>query len=162
MRRSTILLWTVPLLSILALGVTGCATLESLGGLGFERPGVSVDEVRLRGLTLSGVDLVFDLEVDNPNAFEVVLGRIDWGLDVEGRSLLEGEQREGLSIPSQGRETTQVPVRLDFLELYRAYESLRGRERANYELGADLWFDVPVVGAVRVPVTKRGEVPLRP
>lgn len=157
-----ILLWTLPTLLTVAVVAAGCSTLEALGGLGFERPGVSVQDVRVRGLSLSGVDLVFNLEVDNPNAFEVVLGRIDWGLAVAGRSLLSGEQREGLEIPAEGRHTTDVPVRLNFVELFRSYETLRGRDRADYELGADLWFEVPVVGAVRVPVTKTGEIPLRP
>lgn len=159
MRRATLLSWTIPLLPLALLAMTGCSALE---GFGFERPDVSVDHVRLDDLSLSGVDLLFDLEVDNPNAYEIVLGRIDWGLEIEGHDLLTGQQREGLSIPARGRELTQVPVHLEFVDVFRALGNLRGRRQAGYELGADLWFDVPVVGSIKVPVTKRGEVPLRP
>ena len=49
---------------------------------------------------------------------------------------------------------------IKYEDVYRVIRSFSNRERPDYALDADFRFDVPILGAVTVPVTKRGEIPL--
>lgn len=143
-------------LSVLAL--TGCA---GLGGLSrMVEPEVDVTDVRLLGTTLTGADLLVEFRVDNPNAVRLVLDDIGYRLRLNGQPLLDGRRDQRTEIAANGRSTIELPLTLKFEDIYRVIRSFEGRQRPNYDLDADFRFDVPVLGAVTVPVTRRGEIPM--
>jgi len=148
----------IALLLVVALSAAACA---SLGGLAnMVQPEVDVTDVKLLGTNLTGADLMFQFRVDNPNAVALVLDDIGYRLRLNGEPLLDGRRNQQTRIEASGRSIVELPVTIKFADVYRVIRSFEGRNKPDYALDADFRFDVPVLGAVTVPVTKRGEIPL--
>ncbi|HEX6202790.1 MAG TPA: LEA type 2 family protein [Thermoanaerobaculia bacterium] len=140
----------------LALAAGACAVLQQAG---VQRPSVDLESTRVAALSLADVDLLLGFEIDNPNSFGVRLDRLDYVLTIAGERLAEGDQRRGVEIGAGRRTTAEIPVSIAWDDLARVYRSLRGGGAADYRIDAGFWFDVPVLGAVRVPVTSDGDFP---
>jgi len=140
----------------LALAAGSCALLEQ-GGV--ERPSVSLESTRVASLSLSDVDLLLGFDIRNPNSFGVRFDRLDYRLSVAGQPLAEGDQRRGFEIPAGGSSRAEIPLSLAWDDLARIYQSLRSGGEADYRIDAGFWFEVPILGAVRVPVTSDGGFP---
>ena len=154
--RKISLLLIVSLLAALAL-----ASCAGYGGLAdMVRPQVDVTDVKVLGTTLTGADLLFQFRVDNPNAVGLVLDAIGYRLRLNDQPLLDGRRNQGLRIAANGRSNVELPVTIRYEDVYRVLRSFQNRTRPDYALDADFTFDVPILGAVNVPVTKRGEIPL--
>ncbi len=110
-------------------------------------------------VSLRDADLRFDFDVENPNGIAVPLGGIDYELRVNGERLLAGFADRAVEIAANGETPVSLPLTLRFADLARIWGSLRQPGRSRYELAADFLFDVPVVGPVRVPVRRDGELP---
>jgi LEA14-like dessication related protein len=143
---------------VAALSLTGCAGLADYARLA--EPEVDVTDVKILGTTLTGADLLFQFEVDNPNAVALVLQGIGYRVRLNDEPLLDGRRDEEMTIAANGRSVIELPVTLRFEDVYRIIRSFEGREKPDYALDADFRFDVPILGTVTVPVTKRGEIPL--
>lgn len=149
------------LVLLLAVAAGGCA--EILGTAGVERPEVAVESTRLTGVTLQKADLDIRFRIDNPNSFGLQLDGLDYEVDVAGRTLFDGDRRESLRLEPRGVGYVDLPIRVRYSDLYAAARDLwrqRGEGRTDYTVRAGLRFDVPVLGAVRVPVEAGGEIPL--
>jgi len=143
--------------AFLLLALSGCST---LGLAGIEKPEVRLMGVDVGSVGLDSAELLFDFNVDNPNARDLVLGGIAYRLNVEGARLLDGRRGERTEILSRRDNRVTLPVTVRYEDLSRVLRSLRREEHPSYELKADFEFDAPVVGTLVVPVTQRGRVPL--
>jgi LEA14-like dessication related protein len=156
--RRTLLLITALIPSLFLLG---CATLEQVGqALEGQKPSASVQGLKMTGLDRNGVNLVFDVAVDNPNPVGISLAGLDYDLKLLGSSFLQGDQPMGMKLAANGNSQVQVPVRLGFQQLLNSYQQLKGAEKVGYELDLGMGFEVPLLGKVRVPVNYRGEFPI--
>jgi LEA14-like dessication related protein len=140
----------------LALPLTGC-----LSGLArMEEPSVDITDVKLLNASLTGADVMLRFQVDNPNDVNLVLDGIGYRLRLNGQPLLSGQDDRRLEIAASGRTPVDLPVTINFQDLYRVIGSLRGDRNPEYALDADLRFAVPVLGDITVPVTRTGRVPV--
>ncbi len=153
-RRTASLLAALVALLLLA----SCAGYGGLANM--VRPQVDVTDVKVLGTTLTGADLLFQFRVDNPNAVALVLDAIGYRLRLNDQPLLDGRRDQGLRIAANGRSVVELPVTIRYEDVYRVIRSFENRTRPDYALDADFRFDVPILGAINVPVTKRGEIPL--
>ena len=144
-------------LLVLALGISSCST---LGLASLVKPDVRLMGVDVGSLGLDSAELLFDFEVDNPNARALVLDGVAYRLNVEGERLLDGRRGERTEIAASTESRVTLPVTVRYDDFARALRNLRREERPTYELKADFEFDAPVVGTLVVPVTQRGRVPL--
>ncbi len=141
--------------------LAGCATLEQVGqALEGQKPTASVRGLRLTSLDMSGVDLTFDVQIDNPNPVGISLAGLDYDLKLLGSSFLQGDQPMGMKLTANGSSQVQVPVRLGFQQLVDSYRQLKGAKQVGYELDLGMGFEVPLLGRVRVPVSYQGEFPI--
>lgn len=125
-----------------------------------QRPNVTVDKVRVSGLSLDDIDLMFDLKVNNPNGIGINLAGFDYDFLLSGNSFVKGNQNKGLEIAANGESTVQLPITLAFANIYRAYSNLKDHDSADYEIRMGFAFNLPVVGDVRVPVSHKGMLPM--
>lgn len=150
----------ITLLILLPLTLVGCAGL----GLGESvvRPQVDVVRVDIENVHLTGADLLLEFEVDNPNGVRLLLDEVGYRLRLNGEHLLDGRRRERTEIAARGESRVTIPVNVQFDDLYRVIRSFsdRDRDRPSYQLDADFQFDVPLMGAISVPVRKTGDIPL--
>lgn len=140
------------------LSLAGCAGL-GLGSV-FREPDVDVIGAELTRTGLSGADVLFEFEVDNPNGVALVLDGLDYRLRLNDEPLLDGRQDKRTEIAANGDSRVNLPVSIQYDDILRVLETLDDNERPSYELQADFQFAVPVIGTVTVPVTKRGQLSL--
>ena len=135
-----------------------CAGLKELATP--KKPQVSFQGVKLDKLSFDSVDLLFDLKIDNPNAFGVSLAGFDYDMQLNQNSFLSGVQDEKQSLAANGSSVVQFPVTLGFSQIYRTFQSLGDADSTTYNLDLSFSFEVPVLGAIKVPVSKAGKLPL--
>lgn len=144
-------------LLLASLGLSGCS---ALGMVGIEEPDVRLMGVDVGSLALDSAELLFDFEIDNPNARALVLDGVAYRLNLQGERFLDGRRGQRTEIAASGESRVTLPVTLRYDDLARALRTLRREDRPTYELKADFEFDAPIVGTLVVPVTERGRVPL--
>jgi LEA14-like dessication related protein len=146
-----------PAACLAALLACSCAMLQQMAAL--QAPTLSASGVRLTGLSFEAANLVLDVAVQNPNPLAVPLSGFDYDLRVEGHSLFRGNQASKQTVAAGGRSVIQIPVTLAFRDLYEAVAAMKSRDSADYRIDCGLSFDVPVLGAVRVPASFSGRLP---
>ncbi|MES9833936.1 MAG: LEA type 2 family protein [Candidatus Thiodiazotropha sp. DIVDIV] len=139
----------------------GCSTLEQAGTIiSGQQPTAQVKDVKLSGLDLNGIDLIFNLQVDNPNPVKIVLDHLDYDLKLSDRSFLKGEQGMGMNLVANGASQVKLPVRMEFEQLLKQYGQLEKQDEVPYEIDLGLGFDVPLLGRIRLPVNYEGRLPI--
>lgn len=124
------------------------------------QPTGEVKGVKLSGLDLRGIDLLFDVEVDNPNPVAISLDGLDYDLKLLNRSFLKGQQSMGMSLAADGKSQVKLPVRMEFEHLLKHYSELSKRDDVPYQLDLGLGIDVPLLGRVRLPMSYQGRLPV--
>ena len=116
---------------------------------------VTVTDISFRTITLNA-----DITLYNPNNVSLDLQRFSYNLDMEGVSLLTGENAEGLSLDAGKTFHVEIPLTLKFQDIYELPGALEGKEQAEYSFNADFFFSLPVEGEVALSARKDGAVPL--
>ncbi|MCG8088853.1 MAG: LEA type 2 family protein [Candidatus Thiodiazotropha endolucinida] len=149
------------LLLFMILLFQGCSSLQQAEQLmnGIQPTG-EVKGVKLSGLDLRGIDLLFDVEVDNPNPVAISLDGLDYDLKLLNRSFLKGQQSMGMSLAADGKSQVKLPVRMEFERLLQHYSELSNRDDVPYQLDLGLGIDVPLLGRVRLPMSYQGRLPV--
>lgn len=143
----------------IAIILAGCQTLKELGNA-ISKPTLSITDVRVTDFSFDEIELTYDVQVDNPNPVAVQMLSYDYDFDINDNNFIEGDQQKQLRIEASGQSTFQIPMRLNFLELYNLFNSLREKNQADYTLAANLNFDLPVLGPTTMPVEKSGTLPM--
>ncbi|ONM11454.1 Late embryogenesis abundant protein group 2 [Zea mays] len=100
--------------------------------VGFGKPTADVCGIHIPHISLHRADLVVDVLIKNPNPVPIPLVDIDYLIDSDGRKLVSGLIPDAGTIHAHGQETVKIPVSLD----------------------------VPIIGRVKIPIQKDGEIPI--
>ena len=148
-------------LVILSVLVAGCATVQqTLQDLTSQRPTARVAGVRLTDIDLQSVQLVFDVDIQNPYGFDLPLLDVDYALAAYGNGFLEGTtDLQGL-VPAGLHKTIGLPVRVDLVGLVRTVSSVRPGDVVPYDAELGLRVDIPGATPLRLPLQKSGELPV--
>lgn len=138
-----------------------CASIRGLvGELQMQRPSAKFAGAKIDKLSLDSADLLFDIAIENPNQVGLALAGLEYDLLIDGTSFLKGQQRDQLKIGAKGQSHIQLPLTLAYTDLYKTFQNLLDSDVSQYQLSCTLAFDVPVLGAVKLPLQKAGELPL--
>ena len=118
----------------LAVGA-GC---KSLGAGGFKTPDVTVKNVAITGLGLTGGSLDVNLNVYNPNGFALDAQRLTYQLFVDTVQFGTGATDQRLHINSRDSATIRVPVDFNWSGLGQVGRDLLNRGTVNYRVKGDL------------------------
>jgi LEA14-like dessication related protein len=143
---------------ILIFLVSGCAVLRDYADV--QRPSVNFSKMSVQNISFDGVTLLFDFDVNNPNRFGVSANQYSYEFFINNNSFLSGTQRENLRISRESSSVVQVPVSLNFSEVFNTFSSLVRSDSFSYQLSTEVQFDVPGLGTQRVPVSADGELPV--
>lgn len=146
--------WWVGLVALVA----GCATLGR--ALHFTQPDVTLQEVRITGLGLTGGTLDLALDVFNPNDYRLRSTRLSVGIDLEdvhfGDALLEVP----VELPPGQHTLVTLPVTFEWAGVGAGARALLSRQGMRYGLTGVVGLDTPL-GARDVKLRGAGEVPLK-
>lgn len=102
-------------------------------------PKVSLHDVRVEHLGLSGARMLVDLGVDNPNGFGLNLDALRYSLNVDGEDWISGVLEDPSRVASHERTTLSIPVELDFATLGSGlFRMLTEGRMLDYELQGGL------------------------
>lgn len=138
--------------------VLGCAALKEI--VNIQQPTLDVKQVRFTDLSFEALDLAFDINIQNPNPLGISLAGFDYDFLLNDASFLKGKQDSQMTIASMGASMVTIPLSLKFNDLYNTYKALQNQDSTAYKIGCGLTFDLPVLGIMRLPVSKTGHLPL--
>lgn len=141
--------------TLVALAVPGCAWLRSLT----RKPKVTLKSVDVVGVDFQQARLRADLEVENRVPVPVHLARVDWGVTIDGASLVSGNLAEAMEVPARGTLPVQIPFVLKFQDLYGIAQKYKDQDEAPFRLEGKLAVDTPV-GPVTLPFRHDGLAPV--
>jgi len=124
-----------------------------------KEPDVRISKVNMTGLSFDRVDLLFNIDINNPNNVGITLAGFDYDLQLEQKSFISGNQTNSSSIKANGTETIQLPLSLEFLNIYKTLSEVKDLDSIQYKIDTGLLFTLPVLGNIRIPVSKSGFVP---
>jgi len=149
------------LISALLFYLVSCAdVMKVLNQAAVQKPTVKITDTRLSALTFEKADLIFNIEIENPNSIGVSLAGFDYDLLLNEQSFLKGDQQKQMEIKAQGKAAIEFPLTLQFSDIYTTFQRLKNEDEIGYTLKTGFSFDLPVLGVVRIPVSTSGRVPM--
>jgi LEA14-like dessication related protein len=147
---------TTLLFFCLILIFTTCKTLPVL-----QEPVVSLHSVQLAKLDiLSGAQLLCKVQVENPNVFTIPLPEIGWELFLNANSFVNGVVKNNQQIKAKSASILEIPVNLNFLDIFNAFASLKGKKQTDYKAAFDVKFAIPLLGDKIWHLEHEGEIPM--
>lgn len=113
----------------LALLLSACAAVEQP-----EPPKVRLANVQFLDSTLFEQRMLVDLQVRNPNNFDLPLEGLTFELEVNGNSLAEGYSNEVVTIPRLGEATVPVRASTSLLDMIGQVMALGQDDHLSYRL----------------------------
>ncbi len=158
MKRALLVLAVLSLTTL-----SGCAALQNLLKGAFKKPSLTFKTARLSSASLSDatVDLVY--EVNNPNGFGLDLASVDYSFFVEGKQVVAGKPKKGLSLKSNGKSELVFPANVKFADIVPVVETFLNKDQAAYKAQGSVGIKTPI-GVLNFPLSKEGtfEVPKIP
>ena len=142
------------LLAVLVL--SSCQSFRSV----VEEPRVSLNSVSIAGISFSGVDLVVNVDVENPNNFSIPMPNIDWELFVNTASFVQGSLPNDKSIRRRATATLALPVSFTYEGLFRSFMSLIETKEAAYDIALGITFPIPLLTDKVFNLAYSGVLPL--
>ena len=146
--------FVVVLAASAAVLVGGCST---LGRQIFQQPKVSVQDVRLTGIGLTGGSLDVLVNVDNPNDFRLDATRMTYNVLVDTMPLANGIVGNTFTVQGKSSQQLHIPVNFTFAGLANAGRALLNNGTAPYTVTGDVTVGTPI-GNFTIPYSQRGQI----
>ncbi len=114
---------------------------------------VNVLPVAIKALTIGGTEFTFSFWCRNPNDFELVLGRLGYRLDFDGKTAAEGTIAGENRLGPGGEKAYTLPVMLDFFEVGKEFYAIFDKPAAACRLGLQATAD-SVWGLLKIAIAK--------
>lgn len=135
----------IALLTILAALATGCSL-----------PEVTLKDAMLTKLTTKSLEIGLNLDIFNPNDYQLPLQMVDWDLDLFRTDFTNGETPFSRNIPAQRRAAVQVPIGINFQSVAIGVQSLLTNRQIPWAIGGGASFRVPTQDPIRVGFSQSG------
>jgi LEA14-like dessication related protein len=140
-----------------AIFVPGCDTVQQ-ALLGAPKPSATLKGLSFGDISLNSATLLFDVDIKNPYAVDLPLLNMDYGVASSGNKLFTGTADIASTIPAKGTKTVSLPAKLSYADVAKAFMGYKSGSAIPYDADLGLSFDTPVVGKLRVPLNKSGQL----
>lgn len=133
---------------------SACST---LGRQAFAQPQVTLKDVRVSSLGLTGGNLDVVLSVYNPNGYRLDATRLTYNLQVgdEATPFANGVLDSRFTVQDKDSTTVRIPVTFSYSGLSAGVRSIFGTGAVQYKLNGDVTVGT-VVGNFTVPFSQTG------
>lgn len=139
--------------------VLGLALLAACARFTFQHPTAELVAVELTGVGLQGGALNLQLDVHNPNAFDLRTTRIAVGLDLDGTHFGDLDLARDIALPAGRTSRVALPLSFVWSGVGAGARALLGRGTTHYDLTGRLFVQTPI-GERVVGVRVGGDVAL--
>jgi len=145
----------LPVFSLFFL-LTTCASIPVL-----QEPVVSLHSVQLANIDiLTGAQLLCKVQVENPNVFTIPLPEVGWEVFLNTNSFINGVIKNNQQIKAQNSTIVEIPVNLNYLDIFNTFASLKGRKQTDYKVAFDIKFAIPLLEDKIWHLEHIGEIPM--
>ncbi|MGQ0560884.1 MAG: LEA type 2 family protein [Gemmatimonadota bacterium] len=130
-----------------------------------KQPEVVLSSIDIAGIGLRGATLIANLEVANPNDFEIETDSISFELEAANPTeadswsrVSRGTVTERITVDDHDRTIVQIPVEFAYSSLSGALRSIMDRGTFNYRIRGTAYLREPLRRAI--PFTKSGNLSL--
>lgn len=145
------------LAALAALGVQGCASLQSMLESA-PKPSASIKDIHFTSASLTSIGLVFDVNVSNPYDVPLPLTKLDYSLTGNQSNLLKGAAPLSGTIPARASKAVSLPVDVSIPEAVKFFKGVRPGATLLYNANLNVTVDTPGLGAYPIPLSRNGEV----
>jgi LEA14-like dessication related protein len=131
------------------------AACSTLGRAAFAEPVVSLKDVRVAGLGLTGGNLDVKLSVYNPNGYRLDATRLTYRLLVDSTPLANGIMDNRFTVQDKDSTTVTIPVSFSWSGLGAGVRSIFNTGAVNYRVTGDVTVGSPV-GSFTIPYSQTG------
>lgn len=118
-------------------------------------PKVELQNVEISEPTTSEATLIFNFQVDNPNAFAIKLDEVNYNIKLNDKPFTEGVVNEGLQVDGNSTAIIPLPIRVKYSDLFASVTHLVSLGATPYHLTGKA-----KMGGLSIPFEKKGEVKL--
>ncbi|MCP4746158.1 MAG: LEA type 2 family protein [Desulfobacteraceae bacterium] len=133
------------------LSFSGCASLGKL----MAKPTVTFSTLQVTKASLIDSTMIFNFKVANPNPFSLWANRIAYHFKLNGQSFFRGTLDKGLLVSSNGTNSFQLPVTVNYLQLFDSVMDMTLRKNAAYDLTGNF-----TAGPITIPFSAKGIIDL--
>jgi LEA14-like dessication related protein len=137
--------------------LSGCDTVQQ-ALLGAKKPTASLQGVSFGDVSTSSATLLFDVQVDNPYSVDLPLLNMDYAVASGANKLFTGKADVQSAIPANGKKTISLPASISYLDLAKAFVGVKPGSSIPYNADLGLSFNTPVLGNIRLPLNKKGQL----
>lgn len=126
-------------------------------------PVIKVKGVKIKNLSLAAAEVVAQVEIDNPNAFDLAFSDFDYQLDINQQNWGQGSISQRSSIPQKAKGTIEIPVKLNIMSMGQtAYQLLSSKQPLEYQLTGAMTLDtgIELLRNYRMPLDIKGKASL--
>jgi len=126
-------------------------------------PVIKVKGVKIKNLSLAAAEVVAQVEIDNPNAFDLAFSDFDYQLDINQQNWGQGSISQRSSIPQKAKGTIEIPLKLNIMSMGQtAYQLLSSKQPLEYQLKGAMTLDtgIELLRNFRMPLDIRGKASL--
>ena len=148
----------VPILGLVELPITHEGTVPVV-----KLPKLKIASFRVDDLSISKASLMLGIEIANNNIFGVDLNNMNYSIDLNGLSVVEGQFTEAIQIEEKSTSTVEVPVEFNLLQLgMSAYRMLSSNNPIEYSIigNSNIGVDLPYFKSSSFDFSQTGTVNL--
>ena len=142
----------VGLAAVTALGAYGCA---SVARNAFAEPVVTLRDVKLQGIGMTGGSFDVVLSVYNPNGYRLDATQLNYNLFVDTLRFANGTLNQQFTVQEKDSTIVRVPVNFSYSGVGEAGRQLLNTGSVNYRVAGDVTVATPV-GSFKVPYDRSG------
>jgi LEA14-like dessication related protein len=135
-----------------AFGAYGCA---SIGRNAFAEPVVTLRDVKLQGIGLTGGSFDVVLSVYNPNGYRLDATQLNYNLFVDSLRFANGTLNQRFNVQERDSTLVTVPINFTYAAVGEAGRQLLNTGSVNYRVAGDVTVATPV-GSFKVPYDRTG------
>jgi len=141
---------------LLAMTVVAAAACNQLGKQAFQEPVVTLSDVKVTGVGLSGGSLDVVLNIQNPNDFRLDATQLHYNVLVDTMPLANGTTTQRFTVEGKKSQQVHIPINFTYAGIGAAGRSLMNTGSVNYTVKGDVTVGSAVGLNVTVPFTQTG------
>ena len=127
-------------------------------------PEVKIKGIKIKDLSVTSVYIITQVEINNPNTFNLALSDFNYQLNVNRQKWGQGKIKQNYNIPEKGKGIIEIPVKLDLLTMGKStYKLLLNKAALEYQLtgSASLDTGLELLQNYNLPLNIRGRTSLQ-
>lgn len=142
-------------LTVAAVAIAATTACSTLGRQAFADPIVSLKDVQVASIGLTGGNLNVKLSVYNPNGYRLDATRLTYRLLVDSTPLANGVMDNRFTVQDKDSTMVTIPVAFSWSGLGAGVRSIFNTGAVNYRVNGDVTVGTPV-GNFTIPYSQTG------